>query len=372
MTEDVADFEWRGEGEGAEIVLYAPDFTVAEIAFERALPAARLPGVTSPVYAAASSGESRPSRSFGWAVASETHAAPDLISAPEWGLLLVAEAPVEGVGEPGEVSRLVSRRLSEVALPGIRSDAEVRRVSESGASWAAEEGLIEEEDLPFFAPGFATADADALGRRSLSAGVRDWTRPGTLRSFRVTELLDLDGAGEVGLEEGTLAAVVLTGAEDLGRIALAGHRERILARIASGDFGDPVDFPAAPVDTEEARDLFAATGAAANYAAGRLALVVYALRRALASDVGALRLRAAWVVGGLEERNGMILHRDGLAAAKEAEALVSGRSVAAGTGGMLESAPPFDVAEEDGRWPWEEAGILTRLATLDPLGGSPA
>ncbi len=365
MAEDVADFEWRGEGEGAEVVLYAPNSTVADASFERALPAARLPGVTSPVYAAASS------RSFGWVAASETHVAPDLISAPEWGILLLADAPVEGVlGEPGEAPRLISRRLSEVALPGIRSDAEVRAISESGAPWAAEEGLIEEEDLPFLAP--SVGDPDALGRRSLSAGARDWTRPGTLRSFRTAGILDLDWAEEIGLEAGASALVVLVGAEDLGRLSLAGHRERILARTASGIFGDPGDLPAAPADSEEARDLLAATGAAANYAAGRLALVIYALRRALESDVGALRLRVAWKIGGLEERNGTILHRDGLAAAKEAEALVPGRSVAAGTGGMLESAPPFDVAEEDGRWPWEEAGILTRLATLEPLGDPPA
>lgn len=370
MTEDVADFEWRGEGEGAEVVLYAPDSAVAGRAFERALPAARLPGVISPVYAAASSWEPRPSRSFGWVAASETHVAPDLTSAPEWGFLLVADAPITSVGAPREVPRLILRRLSEVVLPGIRSDAEVRAISESGAPWAAEEGLIEEEDLPFLAP--SVGDPDALGRRSLSAGARDWTRPGTLRSFRTAGILDLDRAGEIGLEAEALTLVVLAGAEDLGRLALAGHRERILARAASGDFGDPGDLPTAPVDTEEARDLVAATGAAANYAAGRAALVVYALRRVLGSDVGALRLRAAWVVGGLEERNGTILHRDGLAAAKEAEALVSGRSVAAGTGGMLESAPPFDVAEEDGRWPWEEAGILTRLATLESLDDSPA
>jgi tRNA-splicing ligase RtcB len=367
MTEDVADFEWRGEGEGAEVVLYAPNSAVAEVSFDRALPATRLPGVTSPVYAAASSRESREGRSFGWVAASETHVAPDLISAPEWGLLLVADAPVAGVlGEPGEVPHLISRKLSEVALPSIRSTAEVRAISESGASWIAEEGLIEEEDLPLLAP--SVGDPDALGRRSLSSGARDWTRPGTLRSFRTTEILNLDRAEELGLEAGALALVVLVGAEDLGRLALAGHRERIFARTASGDFGVPGDLPVAPVDSEEARDLLAATGAAANYAAGRLALVVYALRRALGGDVGALRLRVAWKTGGLEKRNGTILHRDGLAAAKEAEALVSGRSVAAGTGEMLESAPPFDVAEEDGRWPWEEAGILTRLATLEPLG----
>jgi hypothetical protein len=49
------------------------------------------------------------------------------------------------------------------------------------------------------------------------------------------------------------------------------------------------------------------------------------------------------------------------------EALVAGRTVVVGTGEMLGSAPPFDVAEKDGWWPWEEAGILTRWAILEPL-----
>src|ERR687886_2845622 len=107
MAEHVADFEWRGEGEGAEVVLYAPDQAVADATFEQALPAARLPGVVSPVYSVAAS------RDFGWTAASETHIAPDLISAPEWSLLLVADAPLGSVGAPEEVPRLISRRLSE-------------------------------------------------------------------------------------------------------------------------------------------------------------------------------------------------------------------------------------------------------------------
>src|SRR5215213_2888648 len=196
MAEHVADFEWSGEGEDAEVVLYAPDPAVADAAIERALPAARLPGVISPVYAAASSREPRLSRGFGWVAASETHVAPELISAPEWGLLLVADALVEGVGARGEMPRLISRRLSEATLPELRSDAEVRAISESGASWAAEEGLIEEEDLPFLAP--SSGDADALGRRSISAGAQDWTTPGELHAFRVAEILDPQGAGEMG------------------------------------------------------------------------------------------------------------------------------------------------------------------------------
>jgi hypothetical protein len=304
---------------------------------------------------------------FGWVAASETHAAPDLVSVPEGGLLLVADAPPEGIGTPEEVPRLISQRLSEVALPNI-SEAGVRRVTESGALWAAEEGLIEEEDLPLFAQRFG--DADALGRRSLSAGTRDWMRVEEVRGMWVAEILDSEGAEELGLDPRALVFVVSARAEDLGRLTLAGHRERVLARATSGDFGAPVDLPAAPVDAEEAKDLLAAMGAAANYAAGRAALVLYALRRAL-RDAGTLRLRAAWTGGGFGEQDGWVLHRNNLVAVETGEALVAGQTVAAGTGEMLGSAPPFDVAEKYGGWPWEEAGILSRWAILEPLEKRP-
>ncbi|MBD0358285.1 MAG: hypothetical protein ICV34_03435, partial [Rubrobacter sp.] len=51
MVEHAEDFEWRGEGEDAEIALYASDEAAAKAFFERVLPAARLPGVLSPVCA---------------------------------------------------------------------------------------------------------------------------------------------------------------------------------------------------------------------------------------------------------------------------------------------------------------------------------
>src|SRR5918911_5016708 len=125
MAEHAADFEWRGEGEDAEVVLYAPDSATAGWAFEQALPAARLPGVVSPIYAA-SSRLVGVLPGFGWVAASETHAAPDLISAPEWGLLLVADVPVEGMGAPlAEAPRLIGRGLSEVPVPNI-GEMEVR------------------------------------------------------------------------------------------------------------------------------------------------------------------------------------------------------------------------------------------------------
>ena len=364
MVEHASDFEWRGEGEEAEIAVYAPDAATAERAFERALHAARLPGAESPVGVAASR------EGFGRVVVSGTHASPDLFSAPRRGLLLVADVPVGGLGTPPkEIPRLLTRRLSEVTLPEI-GEAGVRELSEAGAAWAAGKGLIEEDDLPFFLPGSASlvGDPDALGRRAVAAGARDWTRPGRIGAFRVAEILDPDAAGEAGLEEGTFALVVDVGAEDLGRLSLDGHRERIVARTIYGDFGSPEGPPAAPVETEEAHDLVAASGAAAGYAAGRAALILYALRRSL-RDLTPLRLASAWPVGGLEAGDGRLCHRDGLAAVGEGVSSVSGLRVAVGTGRMFGSVPPFGAPEEEGRWPWEEAGVCAGVAVLEPLGG---
>ena len=364
MAEHAADFEWRAEGEEAEVVVYAPDSATAERAFDRALAAARLPGAENPVEAAASQ------TGFGRVVVSATHAAPDLFSAPRWGLLLVAEIPLAGLGTPPEeIPRLLTRRLSEVALPEI-GEAGVRELSEAGAAWAAGEGFMEEEDLAFFRPGSAslTGDPDSLGRRAVAAGARDWTRPGRIGALRVAEVLDSDAAGEADLSEGAFALVVDAGAEDLGRLALDGHRERIISKTIHGDFGAPEGLPTAPTDTEEAQDLVAASGAASCYAAGRAALLLYALRRAF-GDLTPLRLGSAWPLGGLEDKDGRVVHRDGLAAVGEGKLLVSGLRVTSGAGRMSGSVPPFGVPEEGRRWPWEEAGLCAGVSFLEPLGG---
>ncbi len=361
MIEHAADYEWRGDGEEAEVVLYAPEERVADSAFDRILPTTRLPGVESPVYAAASP------EGLGWAAVSASHAAPDLVSVPARGLLLVADAALGDLGvQPEEVPRMLPRRLSEVRLPHL-TGAGIRRICEAGARAAAEDGLIEEEDLPLLDP--RPGDADALGRQAISAGTREWDRPGEVRAYGVGEALDSEAAESLGLNQGTFALVVSAGAGDLGRLALAGHRERILSRVRGGDFGAEEDLPAATIDTEEAADLLAAVGAAANFADGRAALLVYALRRALEEFAGELGVRAAWRIGGIEVREGSLAHRGNLASAGEGEVLVSGGSVVAGTGKMSGSVPPFGAPEDDGRHPWEEAGVLERWADLDPPEG---
>jgi hypothetical protein len=148
------------------------------------------------------------------------------------------------------------------------------------------------------------------------------------------------------------------------------HRARIFTRIRAGvDFGAEDDLPAAPLEAEEAADLVAGTHAASNFADARAARAAYALRRVLGDVAGDLELRAAWRVGGIEVREGVLIHRNNLAAAGEGKALVSGGAVAVGTGKMWLSAPPFGAPGSEDRWPWEEAGLLERWAELDPTGG---
>ena len=357
MAEHAAEYEWRGEGEEAEIFLYAPD----DAAFERVLPTALLPGVESPVYAAASP------EGLGWTAVSSSHVAPDLFSLPTRGLLLVAGTRSENLRvDARELANRMLRDLPEIGsrLPSP-NEAGAARLCDSGARAAAENDLIEDVDLELLdaLPG----DSDALGRRALSAGPRDWQEAATPSLSVVSEVLDTEGAESLGLEPGALAIVIGVDGGDLGRLALASHRDRLRARPE--DFGASLEFPSAPAESGEAQDLLAALYAAANFADARAARTVWTLRRLLGEATGGLEIRAAWRMGGVEEREGLLVHRRGLALVGDGGALVCGRYAALGTGNMSSSAPPFGVSEAEDRWPWEEAGLLERLAALDPPEG---
>ncbi|MGH3147794.1 MAG: hypothetical protein ACRDTR_18525 [Rubrobacter sp.] len=353
MAEHAAEYEWRGEGEESEIVLYAAD----ESAFDRTLPAARLPGIQSPVYAAASP------EGFGWAAASATHVAPDLLSTPTRGLLLVADTTAAPGVEPRDLSNRLLRDLPEAGsrLPHL-NEAGVARICEAGARAVAEDGLIEEDDLRLL--GTHPGDADALGRRALAAGQAGWEAGVGLDLRSVSGVLDEEGAERLGLQAGALVLIVRVDAGELGQLALGAHRERILGRVWSMDFGAEPDLPAAPADTGEAADLLTALYGAANFADARAARAVWMLRLVLRELAGGLEIRGAWTVGGIEERDRLLVHRKDLARVESGGALVSGSYAAAGTGNMWASAPPFGISEEEDRWPWEEAGLLERWAEL--------
>ena len=357
MGERVGDYEWHGEGDGAEIFLYATD----DSALERARPATLLPDVEGPVYAASSR------QGFGLVAASSTHVAPDLVSSPVRGLLLVAGISVEGLGLPlEEISRLVFRNLSEVSLPGPGGVSSIGKFCESGANRAAEQGVIEEGDLAFLES--RNGDPDVLGRRALEVGGRSLEKLGDVGVYAAGEVFDADGAEMLGIGPGTLILTVSAGAEDLGRLTLAGHRTRILTRVRGGEFGAELDLPAAPIESEEAQDLLAAVNGASNFADSRVALTLYALRQGLSDSFGDLDIRASWTVGGFEESNGSMVQRQNLAGCDAGEVSVCGGDVVVGTGALLGSIPPFKATTEE-TWSWEEAEILELRVNLESPSG---
>jgi tRNA-splicing ligase RtcB (3'-phosphate/5'-hydroxy nucleic acid ligase) len=357
VPEHTGDYEWRLEGEETEAVLYAPDESALDYPGLRTglAAATRLPGVEGPVYAAASS------QGSGWAAASASHVAPGLVSAPRVGLLLVAASPLNGLRvPPEEVPRLLTRRLSEVSMPSPGESA-LDAACESGARWAAGKGLVEEQDLEHLHPVYR-GEPDALGRRALAAGAREWDpRPeGDVRAFGLGEALDSEAVERLGLYERALVLEVSVGSGELGRLALEGHRQRTISR----DFGDAERLVAVPSGIEESDDFVAAVEASAGYAAARASLLVYALRRALEEVTGRLELAAGWRVGGVQERSGAVVHRRSLAHLQAGDVLVCGGALALGTGAMLGGAPPFEPDEVGDEWVWEEAGLLERIARL--------
>jgi hypothetical protein len=342
-VERTGDYEWRGEGEEAELVLYASEAS----AFDRLTVAGYLPDARNPVYGAAAGGEP------GWVVASESHVSPDLVSVPLFGLLLIADSPMSSLGvEPRDFPRLLSRNLSEVRPPSL-GGAEARAACESGAMWAAGEELLEEEDLALFPR--ADGASEALGRRALSAG-----------SYEIGEVTaDIAAYGtreedeEIEVPAGALLFVVRAGCGEAGRLALSAHREH----VAAGEFDSPGGLRIAPLWSREAEDFGVALGSLSNLAAARTAVSLYVLRRALAGMAGELRPLAVWGSGGLEARGEERLHRSRLAAVGEGEIFVCGGQIATGTGDMMDSVPEFGAPEE-----WEEAGLLERRLELSPLG----
>ena len=251
-------------------------------------------------------------------------------------------------------------------MPRLGGVAEVSKFCDSGAHQAAEQGLIEEEDLAFLKT--RRGESDALGRRAIEAGNRGWDQLGEVGVYSAREVLNAAGAEMLGIGSGTLILTVGAKAEDLGGLALDGHRHRIMNRVRSGDFGAELDLPAAPVGSEEAEDLWAATNGISNFADGRAALTLYALREALSDVLGGLKICTSCTVGGLEERGIATIHRKNLAGRGVEEATVCGGDVVSGTEEMLESVPSFVASKDEGATPWEEAEILERWVDLESLG----
>lgn len=357
------------------MIVYAPDSAIAERGFERLNAAASVPGVEGEVCAAVSGD------GYGHVFGTGGGVAPGLVSVPGRGVLLSCEVTSEDfarrLGVAGhQVEKEVARRFGGATYGMPRANAAfVRRVCEFGAEALASEGVIEEEDLAFLThvPG---GDPEAAGRRALLSGEREWgERFATATPYFISEVFDSEALERAGLEPSRLVFGFGVPAVEMGRVAHSLHRERIISRISYGEFdfvGDPSGdggIAVAPPDTEEARDFVAASGAASNFSDALVALSLFVVRRALGGVVGDVVPVSSWRVGGVEESvDGGIIHRDGVAAVGEGSLVLSGGVFASGMGTMAKSAPTFGAGEDEGRWLWEEAGLLGRIATFEVFG----
>ncbi|WP_119069507.1 hypothetical protein [Rubrobacter indicoceani] len=374
MIDNSEKFVYRRDGEEAEVVVYAPDGEAAERGFGRAVRAASMPGVEGTVHAAAAES------GYGHAVVAGGSVSPEMVSAPERGVLLSCEVEAKdfarrlGVAEH-QVNREVSRRIGESVYGLPRPDRRsIRRACEAGAEELADAGVIEEEDLAFLGP--LAADPEAAGRRALAAGEREWGRLfADVTPYSPSEVFDPDALEDSGFEAEGLLLFLSVGAGELGRLVFSLHRERFRSRILTRDFdfvrdpsGGVASLCVGPSESEEAGDFVAASASTANFSDALSALSLFVVRRALGGVLGGIEIRSSWRCGGILQRDGLMLHRDGLAAVEADGVFVCGGNLCSGKGEMESSAPSFYAPEPEGRWPWEEAGLVGRLARLKGFG----
>jgi tRNA-splicing ligase RtcB len=164
-----------------------------------------------------------------------------------------------GVGSSGAVPRL--------------SAADQRRVLESGARWAVQQGYGRAEDLLFTEEGgcLVGADADEVSARAKERGS---TQVGTLGSGNhfleldvVDEIFLPDVASAFGLVEGNMAVFIHSGSRGLGYQVCDDFLEVMGKAMRKYGISIPDrQLACAPIQSDEGRRYLSAMAGAANYA----------------------------------------------------------------------------------------------------------
>lgn len=179
-----------------------------------------------------------------------------------------------GVGSSGAIPRLSSK--------------DERRVLETGARWAVQEGYGHPEDLHYTEEGgcLAGSDADEVSARARERGS---TQLGTLGSGNHFVELDVieevflpEVAAAFGLEAGSLAIFIHSGSRGLGYQVC----DDFLAVMGKAMRKYDIQLPdrqlaCAPLDSEEGRRYMAAMAGAANYAWANRQVMMGLAERAL-------------------------------------------------------------------------------------------
>ena len=183
---------------------------------------------------------------------------------------------------------------SSGAVPRL-SASDQRRVLESGAGWAVQQGYGRAEDLQFTEENGCLGGADA-NEVSARAKERGSTQVGTLGSGNhfleldvVDEIFLPDVAGAFGLVEGNLAVFIHSGSRGLGYQVCDDFLD-VMGK-AMRKYGIEIpdrQLACAPIQSEEGRRYLAAMAGAANYAWANRQVMMSLAEQALleALDIG--------------------------------------------------------------------------------------
>jgi tRNA-splicing ligase RtcB len=172
-------------------------------------------------------------------------------------------------------------------------DGEVRAVLVEGARWVVRRGWGTDGDLERIEAGGALpgADPDAVSRRAVQRGRDQLGTVGSGNHFievaHVDEVYDAAAAARLGLEPGTVTAMIHSGSRGLGYQVCDDALQTMLA--AAAKYG--IDLPdrqlaCAPLDSPEGRAYLGAMNAAANFAFANRQMMAHRVREAFAAVLG--------------------------------------------------------------------------------------
>ena len=182
-----------------------------------------------------------------------------------------------------------------------------RKVLESGARWAVEEGFGAEEDLRHIEEGgtIPGADPELISDRALERGRAQLGTLGSGNHFlevqEVEEIGDAEAAEALGLFPGQLTVTIHTGSRGLGHQVCDDYLR--MMRKASRNFGIELPDPqlcCAPLTSREGKEYMASMAAAANFAFANRQLITSWVRetfeQVLGKGPGDLRLSVIYDV----------------------------------------------------------------------------
>lgn len=175
----------------------------------------------------------------------------------------------------------------------VLKPGDVEDVLTRGAAWAVDAGLGVREDLERIEDNGTIADAepDRVSRRALQRG-RD--QVGTVGSGNhfievgwVDEVYDDGAAAALGLEPGTVTAIIHSGSRGLGYQVCDDSLDGMLRACEKYGIELPdKQLACAPLDSPEGRDYMGAMRAAANYAFANRQVMAHRVREAFGHTFG--------------------------------------------------------------------------------------